>query len=139
MSRARLDTKVVAYKLNGELYKIFDNAKEAAISLHAFPRSIDKCIRGECKSVFGYMWRRFESDQIPSKIEAYEKPISKNKYSRNIVGSKKIIQYSLDGTYIKQYPSINDAARALGKPAQAISDCANKKYKTAYGYKWRFR
>ena len=52
--------------------------------------------------------------------------------------AKKIKQYSLDGKYIKTFKSIYEASKALNKPRQAISDCLNGKYSTAYGYKWKF-
>ena len=54
------------------------------------------------------------------------------------IKAKKIRQYTLDGKYIKTYKSIYEAAKALNKPRQAISDCLNKKYSTAYGFKWRY-
>ena len=48
-------------------------------------------------------------------------------------------QYSLDGDFIAQYPSISEAGRAIGKPHQNINRCcSDNRHKTAYGYIWRY-
>ena len=56
--------------------------------------------------------------------------------------SKRILQYDKNGNFIKEYPSINEAARQLGKEsvhgATNISMCARGITKTAYGYIWKF-
>jgi len=53
--------------------------------------------------------------------------------------SKKVYQYNLDGTYVNDFASSGEAARALGKSrGSLISMCAGGKgkRKTAYGFKW---
>ena len=51
--------------------------------------------------------------------------------------SKKVYQYTLDGTYVDEYGSSEEAARALGKTdGSSISKCARGKQSTAYGFKW---
>ena len=56
--------------------------------------------------------------------------------------NKRVLQYDKNGNFIKEYPSIHEAARQLGKASvhgeQNISACARGKTKTAYGYIWRF-
>ena len=42
------------------------------------------------------------------------------------------------GNVVKKYSSICDAARDLGKVSSHISEAANGKRKTAYGYVWKF-
>ena len=52
---------------------------------------------------------------------------------------RKINQYDLDGNFIKQWDSLNEAARFLNKKSSGpISNCCSGKIKTAYGYKWEY-
>lgn len=53
--------------------------------------------------------------------------------------SKKIMQFTLDGTFVKEWESICEAGRA-GYHRKTISNVCNKKkgYHTAQGYLWKF-
>lgn len=52
--------------------------------------------------------------------------------------AKPILQFDLDGNFIKQYSSLMDASRELKISPSNISQCANGKYKTCKGYIWEF-
>lgn len=56
----------------------------------------------------------------------------------NRVTSKQINQYSLNGAFIKQYPSQMAVQRETGIPASNISMCCTGKIKTAGGFVFRF-
>lgn len=52
--------------------------------------------------------------------------------------SKKAFQFTLDGNFIKVYPSCTAAARAMGaKTPSSIDSCCRGEHKTSYGYLWR--
>lgn len=51
---------------------------------------------------------------------------------------KPVNQYSLDGQFVKRWPSAADAERGLGVHHQKISACCKGRQKTAYGYIWRY-
>lgn len=53
--------------------------------------------------------------------------------------SKAIVQYTLDGEYIAEYPSMRELERQKGYKISSISLCCNNKKDTAYGYKWKFK
>lgn len=53
--------------------------------------------------------------------------------------SKVILQYDLDGNFIKEFPSTKEIERQIGFAHNNISKCCNGKYKQAYGYKWQFK
>ena len=55
--------------------------------------------------------------------------------------SKPVIQMTLDGEFLKEYPSIAEAARQIGGTYENISEYLNnnRNRKHAYGYKWRFK
>ena len=204
MGRYNRDSRVVAYRLDGSLFKVYLSARSACRSRHGHPRTIDKCLRGESSTAYGYMWRRFNVSEIPTMIDPLTKgtstsgkvPIalinsdgsiikiyqsikdcsndlnlktyqisdvlkgkvhqvkgyqfrylSDDKLKLNnlslgksyITGRKSVIQYSLDGKYIKTYSSIVEAARSLGKNVRGLQQCLNGTYSTAFGFRWKYK
>ena len=53
--------------------------------------------------------------------------------------SKPIRQFTKDGAFIKEYPSINEVERQTGYINSHISQCCKGKLKSAYGYIWRYK
>ena len=60
----------------------------------------------------------------PSKIEKQSIPI---------------LQFSKDGTLIKEWPSLSEAYRQLGIPQSNICFCLKGRYKSAGGFVWRYK
>lgn len=60
-----------------------------------------------------------------------------NKYSKNIA----IIQYDINGNFIKEWNSITEAAISLNINKGNIQKCCNNKYgyKTVGGFKWKYK
>lgn len=48
-------------------------------------------------------------------------------------------QLSLNGDFIKSFPSISDASKSVNKTHQNIVACCKGRQKTAYGFKWRYK
>jgi len=55
------------------------------------------------------------------------------------VGAKPIIQFDLDGNYIREWPSIIIAAKTLNCSHGNIASVANGRQKTAKGFIWKFK
>ena len=53
--------------------------------------------------------------------------------------SKTVLQYTLDGKFIAEYPSTMEAARQTGYSVGKISDCCNGIMKTYKGSLWRHK
>lgn len=53
--------------------------------------------------------------------------------------SKVVLQYSLDGTFIKEWKSTMDVQRNLGFCHSYISECCRGKQSYAYGYIWKYK
>ncbi len=51
--------------------------------------------------------------------------------------SKKVLQFTLDGELIKEWPSVMECSRN-GYDFRNVSACCRGKLKTAYGYKWMY-
>lgn len=52
--------------------------------------------------------------------------------------SKKVRQYSLEGEFIKEFPSASEIQRQLGFANNNISSCCLGKRKTSNGYIWKY-
>lgn len=51
---------------------------------------------------------------------------------------RKINQYDLEGNFIQSFNSLTEAAKSVNGNKGNISQVANGKYQTAYGYKWKY-
>lgn len=54
---------------------------------------------------------------------------------------KPVIMYDMNGNKLKEFDSMHDAERFLDKPHahSNISMCCSGRYKSAYGYKWKYK
>lgn len=121
-------TQLYQYDLKGNFIKRHESISAAARELGLSSGSIQDTFRGRSNKSGGFYWRKiFEGDKIDVgyvefKIETYN---------------------SETGESIQKFHSIKEASiEFTGHPTKGhgmISDCAKgKKYKTAYGQKWRF-
>lgn len=53
--------------------------------------------------------------------------------------SKAVLQYSMDGNFIAEYPSATIAAKETGISLPSIAICAQGKFKTMCGYIWKYK
>lgn len=53
--------------------------------------------------------------------------------------SKTVLQYSLDGTFIKEWKSTMDVQRNLGFANSHISECCRGEQAYGYGYLWKYK
>lgn len=67
--------------------------------------------------------------------------IAKLIQNRKGKGVKPIIQYSISGIFIKEWPSIKEAAQSLGLHIGTIGGCVKKikHYKTCGGFIWKYK
>ena len=52
---------------------------------------------------------------------------------------KPVIQYTLNGEFVAEYPTLKNAERKTGIYSTNISSCCNGKYKTSGGYIWKWK
>ena len=53
--------------------------------------------------------------------------------------SRPVLQYDLEGNFIKEFPSTQEVQRELKIYQTSISACCRGKLKTAYGFKWKYK
>ncbi|MFC2146872.1 NUMOD1 domain-containing DNA-binding protein, partial [Acidobacteriota bacterium] len=124
---------VVQYNMEGKFVKEYPSVKEAAEILGISIPSILNCIRGKTKSANQSQWR-LKKDAIKDGKIRNINPIDKGSpgWYRQIV-----CQFGLDGKFIREYPSIKEAARKMKVSYAAINQAITKKTKTIAGYQWR--
>lgn len=123
--------EVEQYTPNGQLVATFSSANEAGRKMGLVNGSnILKCCRGEIKTSKGYIWKFIED---PTPIE--ELIVIKKK---NTTG-KPVLQYSLEGEFIQEYESCEQAGKAIGKSGSGINRCARQERDSAYGYRWKYK
>ena len=50
-----------------------------------------------------------------------------------------ILQFSKDGTFVKEWPSLSEVERQLGIPHSSVVGCIRYGLKHAGGYVWRYK
>jgi hypothetical protein len=57
----------------------------------------------------------------------------------NTWSSQSVLQYDLEGNFIKEWISQIEATKSLNKTGDGIGACCRGKQKTAYSYVWKFK
>lgn len=135
---------VIQYDLYGNYVKIWDSSMQASKELNINAQ----CIRNCCNEIQAhaniYQWRWYIEDfslKIDSLPEDKIDSILKSKDSHNSTNGrtfKKVIQYDLNGDFIRIFNSLTEAAKSVGiSSTTCISQCC-KNLGASYGYIWRF-
>lgn len=53
--------------------------------------------------------------------------------------NKPVLQYDLEGNFIREFGSQTEASYIIEKTGDGIGACCRGKYKTSYGYIWKFK
>lgn len=78
------------------------------------------------------MWRRVKEGTPTTSIEPYKAP-------KIIYKSKPIEKYSLEGEFIKEYPSIRNASIENKIDPKCIRCCLQNKQKQAGGFIYKYK
>lgn len=66
-------------------------------------------------------------------LQCYNRVVPKNNAK-----SKKVLQYTLEGELVREWPSVKECSRN-GFYSSHVSNCCSGKYKTHKGYIWRYK
>lgn len=128
--RSKIDKRVVLqYTLNGDFVKEYESVSFAA-----------KCIIGNCaglqeacsavsRTYKGYMWI-YSEGEIKEKIPSL------------VIGKttiRPILQFDIIGTFIREYNSINEAAKEVSGYVTDIANVCKGVAKSSKGYIWRYK
>ena len=73
-----------------------------------------------------------KKDEVKSTVPDIE-PVEAKKWT-----GRAIHQYSLDGKYIKTFPSITAAVKELNIKGGSLSKCLKGQMKSTKGFQWRY-
>ena len=119
---------VIQYDLNLNFIAKFDSIKDASKATKVDRKYIISNINHKLKSTNGYV---FCYEEEKDKIEKY-KPTHQP-------APKAVLQYALDGTFIKEWKSIREAEKYYPLANKNIASVCTGKRKTAAGYIWKYR
>ena len=130
ISEAKLKP-VVQYDINGSFIKEWESIKEVSNIMGISHTHISACCKGKRPTAGGFQWA-YKSDE-----KKHLNDIGDSKKRISDARKKNVLQYSLDGDFIKEWESITLAENSL--KINGISQCISGKILTAGGYQWKKR
>lgn len=139
--KCKTKKKVYQYDCKGNLVNIFESTKQASRELGITNSNLVKCCKE--KSYGGkrsYTINNFTFFYYPMDKRSVLKrfTMSRNKRNNNIL-SKIVLQFSLDGCFIKEYPSTREVGRQLNISSSNVAACCRGKLRQSNGYVWRYK
>lgn len=113
------------YTLSGEYLSSFYSIKEAGRLFNTTDTSIINAEKGKQKTAGGYRWSKIKYP----KLDPIDHEVGRT--------STVVLQYSLEGTFIREWASMAKASRELKCSQGNISRCTLDKGKSGGGYLWR--
>lgn len=120
----RIGDKLRGRKRPEEVIKKISESKKGKVLTQEHKDKISKGNKGKKRS-----------DKIKQRISEIHKGLLNNRKDL----SKPVLQYDLDGTSIREFPSLMEVHRQLGYSPSNISRCCRGERKTAYGFIWKYK
>ena len=128
-------TIVLQFSLEGEFISEYQSASKAAQQINKTCASITNQCKGITKKCGNYLFvYKKDYNSNPSIIEDKIKDLSNRK-----TAAKPIIQLTIDGDIIKEWPSTTEAAKQLGVAISSINNCLRGINKTCKNSKWIYK
>lgn len=123
---------VVQLDLSYNFISKYASACEAERKTGTPKKCISMCCKKRMTTSNGYVW-------------LYEEDYNNNNYIKKSLNanakraySKKILQYTIGGKYIRDWDSISEASRTLGINVSHITQCCKGRKKQCGGFIWRY-
>src|SRR5688572_4474169 len=123
------EKKVNQYDLNGNFIKTWQSATIAAKEIKVSQGKISSCCRQNNINftAFGYQWRFYEGN-----INNIEKFIPHKKINE-------VLQYDLEGNFIREWLNANDAYKELGINGSNILKVCRGERESTCGFIWKYK
>lgn len=120
---------IAQYSTNGELIKIWESTNAITKELGFSNSAIIRCCKNEQKLSYNFIWRYADEELTEEHI----------KWCNSSDKKKKVVQYSLDGKFMRIYDSVTDACNVIGTSSTtSISACCRYRRNKAFGSIWRY-
>lgn len=129
MNRINRDKRLVIsqYTLSGEFIKDWEGIITATQNLNISKTSLGNCLKKRSKSAGGFQWK-YKHESLS--IEQIER--------KNDI--RVVLQFSKEKTFIKEWESCSEAARAFkAYPSGIIESCKNQGRYKCKGYYWKYK
>lgn len=120
---------IIVYDTDGNYVGAYISIHKASIELGIPETNITMALSNKYNitQAKGYVFLK-EGDNILDKVN-----------KRHSSAGRSVIQLTKNGQILAEFNSVSDAANSLGCGTGSISNCLKGKYKTAAGYKWRYK
>lgn len=125
---------VYQFDLKGHFIREYASITEACQAVEPGSHGIFNCLGGRNITFKGFQWR-LKSDPLFENGIVNIPPV----VHRNTNKPKPVLQYSLRGKFIREFPSISEAVLVTGLSGKDITNCIKKKTKTGGRYQWRLK
>lgn len=133
--------EVHQYTLEGEFVRTWRGCSYAAECFGINESGISSCALGGISCYKNFIWVYDTSEEyITERVDKYLKVKSRGLDNPEISFKPRVIlQYSLDGEFIRSWGSVTAAAKSLNKGHSLIAACARGKRPDSYGYQWKYK
>jgi hypothetical protein len=138
------DDEYVESFFKGKLYTQMINAgvKTSDMERYRDLVKIGRGVRGDItykkngKEFFNTLDTRVD---LQNKISSYKETDKENKNTKILIKPfKKVFKFAIDGDFVEEYISVNEAAAKNKVSASSISNCIKSRQKSAAGFTWKF-
>lgn len=141
LSNTKTYKKIKVYTIYGKYKGEFNSAVEVRnifLKEHSKANTgdiLDICRRGRFKSSHGYIFQFSDDNKIEKLLKDVKTNIKLNK--------KEVLQYDLEGNFIKKYGSSCEVTKEFKKNnirvnSVDVRSCCRGKQKTCKGFKWKY-
>lgn len=119
-----ITSTVKQYDLQGNLLNIWKSPKDASKGTNTNHGALVSCLNGKNKTAGGFLW-------------SYTYTINTDITIDRSKCRKSVKQFELNGTFVKEWNSMQEAAKNLNIKISSIKNCLAKTQKQAGGFIWK--
>lgn len=120
---------VLQYDLENNFIKKWPSINDASRELNINNKLISFCTNNERENAGGFIWKLDES------VKSYDNVKRNNSHKNNV----KIIQYSKNNEFIKEWKDVFEINEKLKINFNYIWQCCEEKRKTSHDFIWKFK
>ena len=128
---------ILQFTLSGEFIKEYINASDVLKEISSIKSvtSITNNCKGKSKKCNNFLFLyKSDYESNPQLLQERLQNLNSRKKS-----AKPILQFTVEGNFIKEYPSITDASLETGIKFTSISNCVSGYSKTSGGFVWKYK
>lgn len=121
------------YNIQGDILAEFPTVNDASNTIGISRNNISQCLKGCVHTAGGYVWKYKNYNKVSANSNIHNNPFP-TRIFKNKIG---VLQYDLDGNFIKEYESLTLAAKENNLLISHISNCINGNRSCTGGYMWK--